>query len=62
MPFANPFGAPGTTPAFSPKFQGNLRAHYDWKIGDYNAFASGGISYMGAMYNQPATYTSGDGI
>ena len=26
-PFVNPFGAPGTTPAFSPKFQGNaLRA------------------------------------
>ena len=62
VPFQNPFGAVGSTPAFSPKFQGELRARYDWMIGDYKAFAQAGVSYTGSMFNQPATYTSGVGV
>ncbi len=62
VPFQNPFGAPGTVAAFSPRFQGNVRARYDWLMGDYNLFVMGGASYTGSMYNQPATYTSGDGV
>jgi outer membrane receptor protein involved in Fe transport len=61
-PFENPFGEIGTSPAFSPKFQGNIRARYDTVIGDYKAFISGGASYTGSMYNQPATYLSGAGV
>jgi outer membrane receptor protein involved in Fe transport len=62
QPFINPFGAPGTTPAFSPKWAGNIRLRYDWTMDDYGAFVMGGLSYTGSMYNQPATYTSGTGI
>jgi outer membrane receptor protein involved in Fe transport len=62
QPFVNPFGALGTVPAFSPKFQGNIRGRYDWSMGGYNMFATVGASYTGSMYNQPATYTSGVGI
>jgi outer membrane receptor protein involved in Fe transport len=62
QPFVNPFGAPGTTPAFSPKFQGNMHARYDWAIDSYNPYVMVGVSYTGKMFNQPATYTSGEGI
>jgi iron complex outermembrane recepter protein len=60
--FPNPFGAVGSVPAFSPRFQGNLRARYDWRIGDYSPYVTAGVSYTGSMYNQPATYPSGDGV
>lgn len=62
QPFVNPFGAPGTTPAFSPKFQGNIHLRYDWTMDGFNPYIMGGLSYTGSMYNQPATYTSGNGI
>jgi len=61
-PFANPFGSLGSTPAFSPRFQGNIRARYDWTIDDYKAFSTLGASYTGDMFNQPATYQSGAGV
>ena len=60
--FQNPFGATGTTPAFAPQFQGNIRARYEWAIGEYKPYASVSAQYTGSMYNQPATYTSGDGV
>lgn len=60
--FANPFGSIGSTPAFSPKFQGNMRLRYDYTMGNVLTFVSGGFSYMGKMFNQPATYTSGTGV
>jgi outer membrane receptor protein involved in Fe transport len=59
---ANPFGALGTVPAFSPAFEGNIRVRYDFKISDYNCYAMIGGNYMGGMWNQPATYPSGDGV
>ncbi len=62
QPFVNPFGAPGTVPAFAPKFQGNLHARYDWTMDRYGMFADVGVSYTGSMYNQPATYSSGVGV
>ena len=62
QPFVNPFGAPGTTPAFSPKWQGNIRLRYDWMMEKYNPFVMVGVSYTGSMYNQPATYTGGTGV
>ena len=60
--FENPFGALGTTPAFAPKFQGNLRLRYEWTIGDYKPYAMISGQYTGSMYNQPATYSSGEGV
>ena len=62
VPFQNPFGAIGSTPPFSPKFEGNIRARYDWDIGDYKAFAQISASYTGSMFNQPSTYASGTGV
>jgi outer membrane receptor protein involved in Fe transport len=61
--FQNPFGALGTVPAFSPRFEGSLRARYDWEVGNgYKAYVQGGVRYMGSMFNQPATYASGAGV
>jgi len=60
--FANPFGTVGSTPAFSPTFQGNMRARYDWRFEDYRPYVQGGVSYTGSMFNQPATYPSGAGV
>ncbi len=62
VPFLNPFGLVGSTPAFSPKFEGDIVARYEWMIGDFKAHAQIGANYMGSMYNQPATYTSGVGV
>ena len=62
VPFINPFGDPGSTPAFSPKFQGSLHARYDWMIDQYGAFVQAGVNYMGSMFNQPASYKSGTGV
>ncbi len=62
VPFQNPFGSVGSVPAFSPRFQGNLRGRYDWLMGNYSAFVMAGVNYMGSMFNQPATYASGTGV
>ena len=60
--FENPFGAIGSPLPFSPTFQGNIRARYDWEIETYNAFAQIGGNYVGDMWNEPASYTSGVGV
>jgi outer membrane receptor protein involved in Fe transport len=60
--FENPFGATGTTPAFAPDFQGNIRIRYEWTMGDYKPYAMVSGQYTDGMYNQPATYTSGAGV
>jgi outer membrane receptor protein involved in Fe transport len=60
--FQNPFGSLGSTPAFSPNFQGNMRGRYDWHMGDYSPYATAGVSYTGGMYNEPNTYPSGAGV
>jgi len=59
----DPLGEIGSTPAFSPKFQGNLRALYEWTVrGDYHWFATAGINHVGEMSNQPSSFPSGDGV
>jgi len=61
--FTNPFGEVGSTPAFSPRSQANMRLRYDWTLmGNYKAFWQIGASFTGSMYNQPATYPSGAGV
>jgi iron complex outermembrane recepter protein len=60
VPFNNPFGAQGGTPAFSPTTQFNVRARYDASFGDYNAFAMVGANYTGKMFNQTDTAVNGD--
>lgn len=60
--FANPFGAIGSVPAFAPKWHGNIRVRYDWTMGEYQPYAWVGGTYVSSMWNQPATYPSGDGV
>ena len=62
-PFENPFGALNTKPAFSPDWEANLRARYDFTlVNDYRAFVQAAGSYTGSMYNEPSTYPSGAGV
>ena len=58
----NPLGSIGSTPAFSPKFQGNARARYEWSAVDYRWFVMAGINHVGEMSNQPSSFQSGDGV
>ena len=60
--FSNPFGTLGSVPAFSPDFQGNIRARYEWEMGEYKFNAMIGANYVGGMYNEPGTYPSGTGV
>jgi len=58
----NALGAIGSTPAFSPKLQYNLRARYDWSVSDYNAFVQVGMSHVDDMANEPSSFDSGEGV
>lgn len=59
VPLLSPYGPQGGTPAFSPKFQGNLRFRYDWEFNEYKAFAMAGGNYVGKMFNQIDNGTTG---
>ncbi len=57
----SPFGTVGSVTPFSPHVQANLRGRYDWQgSADIAWFVSGGVSYISGMWNQPASYISGD--
>jgi iron complex outermembrane recepter protein len=60
-PFPSPFGVVGDVPAFSPKFEGNIRLRYDFEIKEYRGFFQIGGNYVGGMWNQPASYELGNG-
>ncbi len=62
QPFPNPFGEVGGVSAFSPTFEGNIRARYEWQLGSYKAHAMVGGNYVGSMYSEPASYVSGAGV
>jgi iron complex outermembrane recepter protein len=64
----NPYGAPGSSLAMSPPFQGNLRARYQFVFRDYNPFLQLGLQHVAhslsstgyfESYNQ-AAYTNVD--
>ncbi len=58
---SNLYGPLGSPSANSPPFQGNLRARYEWKINEYNAFAQIGGTHMGHSYTQAANQPAGAG-
>ena len=63
VPLQSPFGAKGSSLPYAPHVQADLRARYDWTgPAALGYFVSGGVSYIGATYNQPSTYPSGDGV
>jgi iron complex outermembrane recepter protein len=45
---------------YSPPFMFNLRAHYDWRIGDFHPFAWAGVSHNGASSNEPKNFPDGN--
>jgi hypothetical protein len=47
--------------AFSPPLQFNLRARYDWAMGDYAAFWQLGVNHVAHSYNNANTDASLDG-
>jgi iron complex outermembrane receptor protein len=59
-PYPNPFGQLGSRPAFSPPWQFELRARYDWAAGDFKPFAWVGASHIASMSNEPANFRSGN--
>ena len=59
-PYPNPFGVEGGISAFSPKFQANLGARYEWTMNEFQMFASLNGSYTSTQYNEPENYISGD--
>ena len=60
LPYDNPYGVLGTSPAYSPELQYNVRAHYDWNMGDYKPFWLVGVNYTDSMRNQPASFPDGN--
>jgi iron complex outermembrane receptor protein len=60
-PFPNPFGELGSRPAFSPAVEFNIRGRYEFVMGnDFRTFIQAGLSHIGDMQNQPASYLPGD--
>jgi len=60
-PVQSPFGNVGSVTPFSPHFQGNLRLRYEFSgPGGMDWFVAGGVNYTSSMFNEPATYPSGD--
>ena len=60
IPVQSPFGNVGGITPFSPHFQGNFRTRYEWGAGDMQWFVAAGVNYTSSIFNQPATYPSGD--
>jgi outer membrane receptor protein involved in Fe transport len=58
-PYISPFGVDGTTPAYSPLEQFNLRARYDLNFGEYKPFVMVGANHVGSMRNEPASFPTG---
>jgi len=47
----NPYGVPGSPTASSPPFQGNLRARYEFMLGDFHAFVQAGLQHSAHSYS-----------
>ena len=62
VPLLNPLGAVGSTPAFSPTIEYNIRARYDWSLDAYKMFFSVGAQHVGDMQNEPSSFGSGAGV
>ena len=47
--FASPFGSVGDSLALSPLFKGNIRARYEWEVGDYLPFFQISMEHLLAL-------------
>jgi iron complex outermembrane receptor protein len=59
VPYTNPYGVLDTSPAFSPPLQFNLRARYDWAMGDYRPWVMAGANHIASQRNEPASFPDG---
>ena len=48
-----------TSPAFSPPVEFNMRARYDWTVGQYKPFVWAGANHIGSQRSSPASFPSG---
>ena len=48
------FGTPGTPLAFAPEFQGNVRARYEWNVGDYTPYVGAAVQYQDSSFSSAA--------
>jgi iron complex outermembrane receptor protein len=60
-PYTNPYGVLGTSPAFAPELEFNIRARYDIAFGDYKTFVSVGANHIGSQRNEPESFPDGNG-
>jgi len=60
QPYNNPYGVLGTSPAFSPAMEFNLRARYDISFGDYKSFLTLGANHIASQRNEPASFPDGN--
>ncbi len=58
--YTNPYGVLDTSPAYSPPQLFNLRARYDFAIGEYKPFVMVGANHVGSMRNEPASFPAGN--
>jgi len=58
--YTNPYGVLGTSPAYSPPLQFNLRARYDLTFNNYKPFMMVGANHVGSMRNEPASFPNGN--
>jgi iron complex outermembrane receptor protein len=60
IPYTNPYGVLDTAPAFSPPFEFNLRARYDFvAINEYKPYVMVGANHIAHQRNQPASFPDG---
>jgi iron complex outermembrane recepter protein len=59
-PYTNPYGVLGTSPAYSPPLQFNLRARYDLTFLDYKPYIMVGANHIASMRNEPASFPNGN--
>ncbi len=55
VPIRNVFGAKGQSLANSPKIQGNVRARYEWTMGDYDYYWQAGFAHQSESKPSPAS-------
>jgi iron complex outermembrane receptor protein len=60
-PYTNPYGNIGSSPPFSPPLQFNLRARYDFTVGDFRPFWMIGANHIASMSNEVSAFASGNG-
>jgi outer membrane receptor protein involved in Fe transport len=60
VPYTSPYGTAGSSTPFSPSLEFNLRARYDFHIGDYKPWVGVGANHIGTMSNEPSSYANGN--